>query len=140
MVTAEGLEQDRYAAGTGSFSRWSASYRAITLIAQEDIDAAEAEFGVSMQSGQHRRNLVVAGVPIRELRGVQFSVGEVVLEGVRWCAPCKYLVRVTRQPEAFDALMGRGGLRARVLTPGRICAGDPVDWVGAVTHRRPLPG
>lgn len=139
-ITHSGLAGDRYAGGVGSFSRWPASYRAVTLIAQEGLDAAEAEFDVSMQAGEHRRNLVVAGVPLRDLRGVRFSVGDVVLEGARWCAPCKYLIRVTRQPEAFDALVGRGGLRARVVRPGFIRVGDPVALENETPHRRHLPG
>lgn len=140
LVTVDGLAGDRYAEGLGSFSRWPASYRAVSLISQEDLDAAEAEFGVSMQNGEHRRNLVVQGVPLADLRGVRFSIGEVVLEGVRLCAPCKYLIRTTRQPEAFNALVKRGGLRARVVTPGPIRVGDSVELVDAVTHMRHLPG
>jgi MOSC domain-containing protein YiiM len=48
------------------------------------------------------------------------------MRGVRVCAPCKYLVRVTGQEEIFDALVGRGGLRAEVLTEGVIRLGDAV--------------
>ena len=140
-VTTDGLAGDRYANGAGSFSRWPASYRAVTLISQEALDAAEAEFGVSMQAGEHRRNLVVAGVPLEELRGVRFSIGaDVVLEGARVCAPCKALVRRTGQPEAFNALVGRGGLRASVVTPGTIHVGDAIERVGKATPSRGLPG
>ena len=135
-----GLEGDRYAAGAGSFSRWPAPHRAVTLIAQESIDAAEAAFGVSMQRGEHRRNLVVEGVPLEDLRGVRLEIGDAVLEGVRLCAPCRYLVRVTGQAAAFDALVGRGGLRARVVEPGRVRVGDAVAVRAAERPRRSLPG
>ncbi|MEO0560268.1 MAG: MOSC domain-containing protein [Bacteroidota bacterium] len=141
VVTADGLAGDRYARGIGSFSRWPASYRAVTLISQEALDAAEAEFGVSMQAGEHRRNLVVAGVPLADLRGVRFSLGaDVVLEGARVCAPCKALIRRTGQPEAFNALVDRGGLRASVITPGTIHVGDAIGLVGKATPARGLPG
>ena len=139
-VTLDGLVGDRYAAGSGSFSRWPAPYRAVTLISQEALDAAEAEFGVSMQAGEHRRNLVVSGVPLADLRGVRFSIGEVVLEGARLCAPCKYLIRTTHQPEAFNALVGRGGLRASVIQHGAIRVGDAIELAGESTPRRRLPG
>ncbi|GAB5535680.1 MAG: hypothetical protein Rubg2KO_19290 [Rubricoccaceae bacterium] len=140
-MTSDGLAGDRYADGVGSFSRWPAPYRAVTLIAQEALDAAEAEFGVDMQTGEHRRNLVVAGVPLEDLRGVQFSIGaEVVLEGARLCAPCKALIRRTGQPEAFNALAGRGGLRASVIETGTICVGDAIELVGKASPARRLPG
>jgi MOSC domain-containing protein YiiM len=112
----------------------------VTLISQEALDAAEVEFGVLLQNGEHRRNLVVVSVPLRDLRGVQFSIGDVVLEGARWCAPCKTLIRTTRQPEAFNALVGRGGLRASVVQPGTIRIGDAIELMGEGAVRRQLPG
>ena len=131
---------DRYADGRGSFSRWPASYRAVTLISQEALDAAEAEFGVEMQNGEHRRNLVVEGVPLADLRGVRFSIGEdVILEGARVCAPCKALIRRTRQPEAFNALVGRGGLRASVIEVGTIRIGDVIERVAEAAPHRGVP-
>ena len=138
VLTPDGLVGDRYASGEGSFSRWPAAYRAVSLIRQEAIDAAEAEFGVSMQAGEHRRNLVVSGVPLDAWRGVRFRIGSVELVGERLCAPCKYLVRVTGQADAFRALVGRGGLRARVVVPGVLRVGDAVEPLTG--SRRALPG
>lgn len=141
VLAGRGLEGDRYAAGKGSFSRWPGRGRAVTLIEAEALRAAEAEFGVAMRDGEHRRNLVVEGAPLADLRGVRFRVGDVVLEGVRLCAPCKYLVRVTGQPSAFDALVGRGGLRAEVVGGGLVREGDAVTWDPADVGRRAyLPG
>ena len=59
------------------------------------------------------------------LVGHRFRVGEVELRGERPCEPCRYLDRVTGQP-AKAALRGRGGLRATVLTGGRLRVGDLV--------------
>lgn len=140
-LAGRGLEGDRYAAGAGSFSRWPGAGRALTLIAAEALRDAEATFDVAFGDGQHRRNLVVEGVPLADLRGVRFRLGDVEVEGVRLCAPCKYLVRASGQPAAFDALVGRGGLRAEILTDGALRAGDPVTWdPEALARRRHLPG
>jgi len=108
------------------------------LIAHEDLVAAKAEFGVSMLAGEHRRNLVVSGVPLASWRGTRFRIGTVELVGMRLCAPCKYLIRTTGQAAAFDALVGRGGLRARVEQPGRIEVGDAVEWIGSDGGRLPV--
>lgn len=140
-LDGRGLDGDRYAAGEGSFSRWPGKGRDVTLIAAEALAEAEAEFGVALGDGQHRRNLVVEGVPLDDLRGVPFAVGEARFEGVRLCAPCKYLVRVTGQEEIFDALVRRGGLRAAVVAGGLLRVGDAVTWDAADVARAPrLPG
>ncbi len=136
-----GLDGDRYAESAGSFSRWPHPGRAVTLIAAEALAEAEAEFGVALSLGQHRRNLVVQGVPLDAMRGVPFQIGEVQLRGWRLCAPCRYLVRVTGQEEIFRALVRRGGLRAEILTDGVVRVGDRVAWDPAAVANRPsLPG
>lgn len=122
-----GLDGDRYAAGTGSFSRWPGHRRQVTLISAEALAAAQDGFDVALDDGQHRRNLVVSGVDLPSLVKRQFQVGEAVLEGVQVCAPCKYLVRVTEQPAIFDALVKRGGLRARIVKGGWLRQGDVVS-------------
>lgn len=119
-----GLQGDRYWKGEGAFSRWPGPRREVTLIAAEALEDAAREYGVSLMAGEHRRNLVVRGVPLTDLVKQEFTVGEVRLRGVRRCAPCKYLVRVTGQEAIFDALVRRGGLRAEVITEGTICVGD----------------
>ena len=121
-----GLEGDRYWKGEGAFSRWPRPRREVTLITVEALEAAEREFDVLLTQGEHRRNLVTRGVPLTDLVKQEFSVGDVRMRGVRLCAPCKYLVRVTGQEAIFDALVRRGGLRAEVLTGGTVAVGDSV--------------
>ena len=138
-LAGRGLAGDRYGAGAGSFSRWPGKGRALTLVAAEALAEAEAEFGVAMMHGEHRRNLVVAGVDLRALLGGEFRIGGATFRGARVCAPCKYLVRVTGQPRAFEALVGRGGIRAEVVAGGQIAVGDAVEALGAARPRT-LPG
>ncbi len=125
-VPGRGLEGDRYWKGEGAFSRWPGSLREVTLIDADALAAAEAEFGVQVSAGEHRRNLVVRGAPLADWKKREFTVGGVRMRGVRVCAPCKYLIRVTGQEAIFDALVRRGGLRAEVLTEGTIRVGDSV--------------
>ena len=140
-VAGRGLVGDRYHDGTGSFSRWPGRGREVTLVDAAALADAAREWGVEVSAGEHRRNLVVSGVPLAALRGVPFQIGAVRFEGVRVCAPCKYLVRVTGQDAVFDALVGRGGLRAAVLSDGEVREGDAVSWASSDVARRPtLPG
>ena len=138
-VAGRGLAGDRYAAGTGSYSRWPGKGRALTLIGAEALAEAEAAFGVRVSDGEHRRNVVVAGVDVRGLLGGEFRIGGALFRGARVCAPCKYLSRVTGQARAFDALVGRGGIRVEVVEGGRFAEGDAVVPVGAA-RLRTLPG
>ena len=128
-VAGRGLEGDRYFLGVGSFSRWPGEGRAVTLIEAEAIDAIRAECGIDLGDGRGRRNVVTAGVVLAELVGKRFRMGETLLRGVRLAAPCRYLERRVA-PGTFDAMKGRGGLRADVLEGGVIRAGDAVKVEG----------
>ena len=121
-----GLVGDRYAVGEGAFSRWPGPVREVSLIGAAQLREAEREHGVSLSDGQHRRNLVLDGLDPADLLKRRFRVGEVEMEGLRLCAPCRYLVRVTGQAAIFDALVRRGGLRARIVTGGTLRTGDEV--------------
>ncbi|NNF57449.1 MAG: hypothetical protein HKN04_04335 [Rhodothermaceae bacterium] len=126
VIAGRGLKGDRYFKGMGAFSRFPGKRREVTLIRAEALAEAIAEFGIALADGEHRRNLVVSKVPLAELVKQRFRVGEAVLRGVQICAPCKYLVRVTEEPRIFDALVGRGGLRAEILETGTVRQGAVV--------------
>jgi len=121
-----GLEGDRYAARTGSFSAKPKPGRQITLIEAEAIEALERELGLVLAPGETRRNLVTRGVALNHLVGREFSVGEVRLRGHELCEPCGSLARMTGKPQIQPGLVHRGGLRAEILTGGVIRVGDAV--------------
>ena len=141
-VAGRGLEGDRYWKHEGSFSRWPGALREVSLIEREALEAAEREFGVALARGEHRRNLVVEGVDLGALLKRRFRIGGAVFEGLRVCAPCKYLVRVTGQERIFEALVRRGGLRAGIVAGGEIAVGDAVEPLAVPPERgwRGLPG
>jgi MOSC domain-containing protein YiiM len=129
-IAGAGLAGDRYAEKVGAFSDNPGGGREVTLIAREGIAAANGE-GVRVGEHETRRNLVTEGVDLDELVGRVFSVGDVVLRGVRDCPPCKYLEALTR-PGVMAALKGRGGLRAEIVQAGVIRVGDKIVEVDAV--------
>lgn len=125
-VPGKGLEGDRYFLGVGAFSRWPEPHREVSLIAAEALEEMARETGVGLAPEASRRNVLTRGVPLNDLVGRDFYVGTVRLRGIRLCQPCKYLARLVEQPEVARALIGRGGLRARILNPGTIHVGDIV--------------
>ena len=122
-LEGRGLEGDRYSEGTGHWSRFGRACE-VTIVEAEDLEAMEAE-GVRVMDGEHRRNLVVRGVDLGELRRRRFRVGEAVFEYQKPCSICRYVERLT-QPGMTDALRGRGGICARVVEGRTIREGDPV--------------
>lgn len=125
-IAGIGLEGDRYAMLTGSFSAKPKPGRQVTLIEAEAIEALERELGLVLAPGETRRNLVTRGVALNHLVGREFRVGEVRLRGHELCEPCASLARMTAKPQILPGLTHRGGLRAEILEGGRIRVGDEV--------------
>ncbi|HEY3270005.1 MAG TPA: MOSC domain-containing protein [Geothrix sp.] len=126
-IAGVGLEGDRYATRTGTFSAKPKPGRQITLIEAEAIEALERELGLTLAPGETRRNLVTRGVALNHLVGRDFTVGEVRLRGHELCEPRASLARMTAKPQILPGLTHRGGLRAEILEGGAIRVGDPVD-------------
>jgi MOSC domain-containing protein YiiM len=126
-----GLVGDRYfKGGRGLFNRKWHLGRNVTLIEREAIEAAAKEYGVELDIGDPRRNIVTSGVALNHLVDKEFSVGDVRLKGYKLCEPCTYMEGLTK-PGAREALIHRGGLRAEILADGVINVGDPISPSGA---------
>ena len=125
-IAGVGLEGDRYATRTGSFSAKPKPGRQITLVEAEAIEALERELGLKLAPGETRRNLVTRGVALNHLVGREFQVGAVRLRGHELCEPCGDLARMTGKPQILPGLVHRGGLRAEILEGDLIRVGDPI--------------
>jgi len=126
-IAGLGLQGDRYAAGIGFYSPrpTDPGAREVTLIEAEVLDWLRAEHGIELRAQEHRRNLTVRGVALQSLLGQRFQVGDVVLEGVKDCPPCEHLQELTGKM-VLAPLVGRGGLRARIVVGGTLRVGDAV--------------
>ena len=128
-VAGQGLEGDRYFAGDGTFFEERKPGQDITLIEAEAIERLANEDGIELRPGDARRNVVTRGIGLNDLVGRRFTVGEIECVGQRLCDPCSHLERLTT-PGVLKGLANRGGLRADVVTGGRIAVGDPVSDLG----------
>ena len=128
VVAGEGLAGDRYGAGIGAaqFRGRRSPEKEVTLIAREAIEAANDEFNYTIEHLETRRNLLTEGVPLNELVGKSFRVGDVLLKGLELCEPCGYLEKRTFNG-IKAALQGRGGLRCCVIEGGVIRVGDAIE-------------
>lgn len=124
-VAGRGLEGDRYFSGLGTYSNNPGTGRHVTLIEIEAVEALKREYNVGVAAALCRRNIVTRAVALNHLVEKEFSVGEVVLRGMRLCEPCAYLEKLSASG-ALRGLIHRGGLRAEILTGGTIRIGDPI--------------
>lgn len=125
VIEGGGIEGDRYCEGAGFWTAYGDVCQ-VTLIDSEDLDYIEREFGISVKNGEHRRNIIVSGLRLEDLRGKRFSIGDVMLEYDRSRPPCKHVQDLT-EPGMTRALKGRGGICARVVRAGRIRARDTIE-------------
>ena len=96
----------------------------ITFFSREVFELMANHFGLTTKSpGVLRRNVIVSGIDLMSLIGVDFELQGVQFCGTTHCAPC-YWMNSAFAPGAEKFLAGRGGLRARILTDGRLRVGE----------------
>lgn len=135
-IAGSGLSGDRYQTGKGYYSR--ADPCQVTLIETEALEIMQALFRVRVSCGEHRRNLVTSGVPLRELAGWTFRIGEVRLLYERPRPPCGYLERITQK--GMTRALGEGaGICAQIQTSGWIREGDAITLGEQCCRPRRLP-
>jgi MOSC domain-containing protein YiiM len=66
-----------------------------------------------------RRNVITRGIDLNTLIDQEFEFQGVRFYGTGECKPCYWMDRAIA-PGAEDFLKGRGGLRARILSDGRL--------------------
>lgn len=120
-----GIEGDRYCEGTGFWTQYGDVCQ-VTLIEGEDLDYIQNELGISVENGEHRRNIITRGIKLLDLRKKRFRVGEALLEFDRSRPPCKH-VQDLSEPGMTRALKNRGGICARVVTAGSIRVQDTIE-------------
>jgi len=135
-VAGKGLEGDRYHRKTGTYSAKDGPDRQVTLIEWEAVEALEREYGIGMDPGETRRNIVTKDVSLNHLVGLEFMVGVARMRGIRLAEPCGHMEEVSGK-KARAGLVHRGGLRAEILVGGVIRVGDEIEAVGtnAQTHQ-----
>ncbi|HZO95787.1 MAG TPA: NUDIX domain-containing protein [Gaiellaceae bacterium] len=121
VAAGAGIAGDRYAARAGHW-RDERVARDLTLVEAEVVE----ELGLDPASGELRRNVTTRGVRLNELQGRLFWAGGVLCRGAELCEPCRHLEELTGRT-LLRPLVHRGGLRAAVVTGGRLRAGDAIE-------------
>lgn len=115
-VAGQGIRGDRF------FDRESGHKGQITFFAQEALEEICRLLRRPPCSGAvFRRNVLTRGVDLLAWVGEEFEIQGVHFAGVEECRPC-YWMDQALAPGAEQAMQGRGGLRARILTDGPLRA------------------
>lgn len=119
-----GLEGDRRCQGTPGSSRQ------VTVISVEYLDIiARLLQRETIDPALLRRNLVVSGINLTALRHQRFQVGDVVLEATAQCHPCSRMETALGR-HGVAAMLGHGGLCAKIITGGVLRKGADVIHLG----------
>jgi len=119
LLVGAGLEGEHHAARRPD-------RRQVTLLQAEHLPVVARLCGrEEVTPGQLRRNLVVAGLSVQLLGDRRFRIGTTVLEGTGDCPPCERMEE-NLGAGGYAAMLGHGGITARVLEGGVVRVGDRV--------------
>jgi molybdopterin adenylyltransferase len=123
------LQTEYGAKGDAHAGEW---HRQVSLLAHVDIESMRAK-GLKLRPGAFGENLVIDGLDTDSLGiGSQLRIGPVLLELTQIGKVCH--TRCAIYYSTGDCIMPRNGLFARVLEPGDLYAGLPVQVVHKVSR------
>jgi MOSC domain-containing protein YiiM len=114
LVAGQGIVGDR-------FYGFKENYKGqVTFFSEEVYHDLCRQFQIQDRGPEvFRRNILVAGVDLNSFIGQEFEIQGVKFLGMAECSPCAWMDEAFG-PGAEQALHGRGGLRAKVLTNGSV--------------------
>ena len=75
---------------------------------------------------EFRRNIVTEGIRLNELVGKKLRIGNVEVEAVDLCRPCRHLTEILCQDNILKEFLRKGGLRCQILSSSIIKIGDEI--------------
>ena len=121
VVANKGIVGDRH------FKDFNDPYCQLSLIESENIDYYNIKYGLNIPYIDFRRNIVTSGIQLNELVGKKLKIGDVELEGVDLCRPCKHLTEMLGEANILKEFLRRGGLRCQILSSSKIRIGDKIQ-------------
>ena len=112
--------------GDRHFKDFNDPYCQLSLIESENIDYYNLKYGLNIPYVNFRRNIVTKGIRLNKLVGKKFKIGNVELEGVDLCRPCRHLTEVLNQNNILKEFIRTGGLRCQILSSSTIQIGDKI--------------
>ena len=125
VVAKKGIVGDRH------FHDFNDPYNQLSLIESENIDEYNIRFSLNIPYIDFRRNIVTKGIRLNDLIGKKLKVGNVELEGIELCRPCRHLTEMLDQKNILKEFMRKGGLRCQIISSSKINVGDKIEIIDA---------
>ena len=121
VKTNQGIVGDRH------YKEFNDPYNQLSLIESENIDEYNIKFGLDIPYINFRRNIVTKGIQLNDLVGKKLKVGNVELEVIDLCRPCRHLTEMLNQDNVLKEFLRKGGLRCQILSSSNINIGDKIE-------------
>ena len=121
VLANKGIVGDRH------FNDFNDPYNQLSLIESENIDEYNIKFGLDIPYINFRRNIITKGIQLNDLIGKKLQIGNVELEWVELCRPCRHLTEMLNQKNILKEFMRKGGLRCQILSSSKISIGDKIN-------------
>ena len=128
-VTSIEVLANKGVVGDRHFDDFNDPYCQLSLIESENIDYYNFKYGLNIPYINFRRNIVTKGIKLNELVGKKIKVGDVSIEGIDLCRPCRHLTEMLDQENILKEFLRRGGLRCQILTSAKIKVGDQIKII-----------
>ena len=119
---------DKGVVGDRHFKNFNDPYCQLSLIESENIDHYNIKYGLNISYINFRRNIVTKGIQLNELVGKKFKIGNVKVEGIDLCRPCRHLTEILSQNNILKEFLRKGGLRCKILSSSKITIGDKIVY------------
>ena len=120
VLANKGVVGDRH------FDNYNDPYCQLSLIEAENIDEYNLKFGLNIPYLDFRRNIITKGIKLNDLVGKKLSIGNVEVEGIDLCRPCRHLTEMLDQENILKEFLRKGGLRCQILSSSKIKVGDSI--------------
>ena len=120
------LVKDKGIVGDRHFQEFNDPYNQLSLIESENIDYYNNKYKLNIPYIDFRRNIVTKGIELNDLIGKKIQIGDVLIEGIDLCRPCRHLSEKLNQDNIIKEFLRRGGLRCRILSSSKININDEI--------------
>jgi len=112
--------------GDRHFDEFNDPYCQLSLIESENIDFYNSKYNLNISYIDFRRNIITKGIRLNDLINRRFLIGNVKVEGIDLCRPCRHLTEMLGQENILKEFLRKGGLRCQILSSSTINVGDTI--------------
>ena len=123
------VQKNKGIIGDRHYDEFNDPYCQLSLIESENIDDYNIKHSLNIPYIDFRRNIITKGIKLNNLIGKKLQIGEVKVEVIDLCRPCKHLSEILNQDNIIKEFLRKGGLRCQILSSSRIFVGDQIKII-----------